>query len=179
MSLHQHDRDAVAAPLPRRRLLLLLDPITWLCCEADWFWRYAPRWACRLRAAYTKWFLKQTLSVRMARAAAQGVGFTAISMPAGTAVATIVAWFEEQIRQSTVVRVAPFDAVTCLVYRSPADDDPVQDLIGVWQGEMGHWWSEGADAVAALVPSDHTGLHLVICRISELFAAANRPDPAP
>lgn len=114
----------------------------------------------------------------MARAAAQGVGFTAISMPAGTDGATIVAWFEEQIRQSTVVRVVPFDTVTCLVYRSPAEHEPVQDLIGVWQGEMGRWWSEGADAVAALVPSDHTGLHLVISRISDLFAAAHRPGPA-
>ncbi|NJO81570.1 MAG: hypothetical protein HC828_01585 [Blastochloris sp.] len=171
---NQHT-DAALSPL-RRRLLLLLDPITWLCCEADGLWNHAPRWALRLRDTYTAWFLNHTLAPRMAHAAAAGVGVNVSYVPPETDAATVAQWFEAQIQASQVVRVAPFDSVQCLIFRDSHDDSPIQDCIGQWEGAMGQWWMDGADAITALVPTDHTGLHLVICRISDLFAAAHQPD---
>lgn len=175
MPIHQPGSEDIAARLPRHRLLLLLRPITWFCCEAVWFWQWAPGWANHLRDAYTKWFLKQTLAVRLSRAAAQGVGFTATALPAHADGAAVTAWFAQELRQSRRVAVAPFDGVTCYVYRSPDDDGPVHELIGMWRGDIDRWESEGAEAVAELVPAAHAGLHLVVGRLGELFRAANDP----
>lgn len=175
MTIDQPGSEGIAGRLPRHRLLLLLRPITRFCCDAVWFWQRAPRWANRLRDAYTKWFLTQTLAVRLSRAAAQGVGFTATALPAHADRAAVIAWFAQELRQSRRVAVAPFDSVTCYVYRSPGDDGPVHELIGRWRGDIDHWEREGVEAIARLVPATHAGLHLVVGRLGELFAAANDP----
>ena len=175
MTIDQPGSEGIAGRLPGHRLLLLLRPITRFCRDAAWFWQRAPRWANRLRDAYTKWFLTQTLAVRLSWAAAQGVSFTATALPAGADRAAVTAWFAQELRQSRRVAVAPFDGVTCYVYRSPGDDGPVHELIGMWRGDIDRWESEGAVAVAGLVPAAHAGLHLVIGRLSELFRAANDP----
>lgn len=165
-------------PLPLEWLLRPLAPLTQFCNEADWFWDRMPRWFQPLRGAYRDWFLRHTLAVKLERAFERGIGVFATQFPAGTEATTVVAWFEQQILASTPTRIPPLDTVFCYVYRSPAvAGSPITEMIGVWKGEASRWWAEGADAVAALVPAEHEGLHILISRVSDQVAAAFQPAP--
>jgi hypothetical protein len=161
-------------------LLKLLDPLTWFCSQ-DWIWQRAPRWLNALCQRYLNWFIGQTLVVRMQQTELRGTGCADTWMAPGTETTAVMEWFEQQVLDGPRAEIAAFDYIECVVFHCSADEraavarDNVSSdthLVGLWQGWRRDWWSDGAAAIAGLVPGDHNGLYLFTKRVIDLYRAA-------